>query len=213
MELAQSSHITPVPATCRIAGPMTADSVVRKKSNLVWIDLEMTGLSPQNDRIIEIASIVTDIHLDVVAEGPQLVIHQSDERLNGMDDWNRKTHGESGLIDLVRESTIDEQEAERQTLVFLRRYATKNRSPLCGNAICQDRRFLDRYMPLVSAYLHYRHLDVSTIKELARRWRPELVQTQTKRNRHRAMDDIKESIEELRRYRDQFFLTNPIEFD
>ncbi|MDE0309888.1 MAG: oligoribonuclease [Acidiferrobacterales bacterium] len=190
---------------------MTADSVVRKKSNLVWIDLEMTGLSPQNDRIIEIASIVTDIHLNIVAEGPELVIHQSDERLNAMDEWNTKTHGESGLIDLVRASTIDEQEAERQTLSFLRRYATKNRSPLCGNAICQDRRFLDRYMPQVSAYLHYRHLDVSTIKELAKRWRPELLLTQTKRNRHRAKDDIMESIEELRRYRDQFFLTNPIE--
>ena len=192
---------------------MSADHVVRKKSNLVWIDLEMTGLSPQNDRIIEIATIVTDIHLSIVAEGPELVIHQSDERLDGMDDWNKKTHGESGLIDQVRASDIDEEEAERRTLAFLRRYATKQRSPLCGNAICQDRRFLDRYMPQVSAYLHYRHLDVSTIKELARRWRPDLTSNQNKNSRHRAMDDIRESIEELRGYRDNFFLTNPIEFE
>ena len=192
---------------------MSADHVVRKKSNLVWIDLEMTGLSPQNDRIIEIATIVTDIHLSIVAEGPELVIHQSDERLDGMDAWNKKTHGESGLIDQVRASEIDEEEAERRTLAFLRRYATKQRSPLCGNAICQDRRFLDRYMPQVSAYLHYRHLDVSTIKELARRWRPDLTSNQNKNSRHRAMDDIRESIEELRGYRDNFFLTNPIEFE
>ena len=192
---------------------MSADHVVRKKSNLVWIDLEMTGLSPPNDRIIEIATIVTDIHLSIVAEGPELVIHQSDKRLDGMDDWNKKTHGESGLIDQVRASDIDEEEAERRTLAFLRRYATKQRSPLCGNAICQDRRFLDRYMPQVSAYLHYRHLDVSTIKELARRWRPDLTSNQNKNSRHRAMDDIRESIEELRGYRDNFFLTNPIEFE
>ena len=192
---------------------MSADHVVRKKSNLVWIDLEMTGLSPQNDRIIEIATIVTDIHLSIVAEGPEMVIHQSDERLDGMDDWNKKTHGESGLIDQVRASEIDEEEAERRTLSFLRRYVTKKRSPLCGNAICQDRRFLDRYMPQVSAYLHYRHLDVSTIKELAKRWRPDLTSNQTKDSRHRAMDDIRDSIEELRGYRDNFFLTNPIEFE
>ena len=192
---------------------MSADHVVRKKSNLVWIDLEMTGLSPQNDRIIEIATIVTDIHLSIVAEGPEMVIHQSDERLDGMDDWNKKTHGESGLIDQVRASEIDEEEAERRTLSFLRRYVTKKRSPLCGNAICQDRRFLDRYMPQVSAYLHYRHLDVSTIKELARRWRPDLTSNQNKNSRHRAMDDIRDSIEELRGYRDNFFLTNPIEFE
>ena len=192
---------------------MSADHVVRKKSNLVWIDLEMTGLSPQYDRIIEIATIVTDIHLSIVGEGPELVIHQSDERLDGMDDWNKRTHGESGLIDQVRASDIDEEEAERRTVAFIRRYATKHRSPLCGNAICQDRRFLDRYMPQVSAYLHYRHLDVSTIKELARRWRPDLVSNKNKNSRHRAMDDIRESIEELRGYRDSFFLTNPIEFE
>ncbi len=192
---------------------MSADHIARKKSNLVWIDLEMTGLSPQNDRIIEIATIVTDIHLSIVAEGPELVVHQSDERLDGMDAWNKKTHGESGLIDQVRASDIDEEEAERRTLAFLRRYATKQRSPLCGNAICQDRRFLDRYMPQVSAYLHYRHVDVSTIKELAKRWRPDLTSNQTKNSRHRAMDDIRDSIQELRVYRDSFFLTNPVEFE
>ena len=192
---------------------MSADHIARKKSNLVWIDLEMTGLSPQNDRIIEIATIVTNIHLSIVAEGPELVVHQSDERLDGMDAWNKKTHGESGLIDQVRASDIDEEEAERRTLAFLRRYATKQRSPLCGNAICQDRRFLDRYMPQVSSYLHYRHVDVSTIKELARRWRPDLTSNQTKNSRHRAMDDIRDSIKELRVYRDNFFLTNPIEFE
>lgn len=191
---------------------MTKDHIVRKKSNLVWIDLEMTGLSPENDRIIEIATIVTDIHLQIVGEGPEIVIHQSDEKLDAMDDWNTNTHGESGLIEKVRESTIDEQEAERRTLAFVRRYATKNRSPLCGNAICQDRRFLDRYMPELSKYLHYRHLDVSTIKELAKRWRPDLVDNQNKKSRHRAKDDILESIEELRRYRDNFFLTNPIDY-
>ncbi len=192
---------------------MTKDHLVRKKSNLVWIDLEMTGLSPQNDRIIEIASVVTNIHLDIVAEGPTLVIYQSDARLAAMDDWNTKTHGDSGLLELVRKSTIDEQEAARRTLSFLKRYATRQRSPLCGNSICQDRRFLDRYMPDVSKYLHYRHLDVSTVKELAKRWRPDLIETDSKTSRHRAKDDILESIEELRRYRDNFFLTNPIEFE
>ncbi len=183
----------------------------RKKNNLVWIDLEMTGLSPANDRIIEIATVVTDMHLNIVAEGPELVIHQSDERLNNMDQWNTKTHGESGLIDLVRASKIDENEAEKRTLGFVRRYATKNRSPLCGNSICQDRRFLDRYMPNLSAYLHYRHLDVSSVKELARRWRKDLIEENRLNTKHRARDDIMASIAELRRYRDNFFLTNPIE--
>ena len=185
----------------------------KKKNNLVWIDLEMTGLSPKNDRIIEISTMITDMHLNIVAEGPELVIHQSDERLEKMDKWNQKTHGESGLIELVRASTVDEKEAERQTLVFLRRYAAKNRSPLCGNSVCQDRRFLDRYMPQVSAFLHYRHLDVSTVKELAKRWRRELIEDKKSASKHRARDDILDSIKELRQYRDHFFLTNPIEFN
>lgn len=171
----------------------------------------MTGLSPENDRIIEIATIVTNAHLEIVAEGPCLVIHQDERRLGAMDDWNKTTHGNSGLIDEVRASVIDEREAERQTLAFLRRYATKQRSPLCGNAVCQDRRFLDRYMPEVSAFLHYRHLDVSTLKELAKRWRSDLITAQTKKSRHRALDDIRESIEELRFYRDNFMLANPID--
>ncbi len=185
----------------------------RKKTNLVWIDLEMTGLSPENDRIIEIATIVTDMHLEIVAEGPVLVIHQSEERLAAMDDWNKSTHGSSGLIDLVRASTTDEEEAQRQTVAFLKRHASKKQSPLCGNAVCQDRRFLDRYMPEVSSFLHYRHLDVSTLKELARRWRKDLVQDQVKTSRHRALDDIRDSIQELRFYRDHFLLANPIEFE
>ncbi len=192
---------------------MNQKRIIEKKKNLVWIDLEMTGLSPKNDRIIEIATIITDMHLNIVAEGPELVIHQSDERLANMDKWNKKTHGESGLIELVRASTVDEQEAERQTLTFLRRYATKNRSPLCGNSICQDRRFLDRYMPQVSAFLHYRHLDVSTVKELAKRWRRDLIDDKKSTSKHRARDDILDSINELRQYRDHFFLTNPIEFN
>ncbi len=189
---------------------MSPDAVVRKKTNLVWIDLEMTGLSPANDRIIEIATIVTDIHLKIVAEGPTMVIHQSNERIDNMDDWNTKTHTENGLIELVRNSTIDEHEAQQRTLSFLRKYATKKRSPLCGNAVCQDRRFLDRYMPEVSNYLHYRHLDVSTIKELAKRWRPDLAIEKDKFSNHRALDDIRQSIKELQVYRDNFFLTNPI---
>lgn len=188
-----------------------SDTAKLKKNNLVWIDLEMTGLSPENDKIIEIASIVTDMHLNIIGEGPVLVIHQSDEILEGMDDWNKKTHSASGLIEAVRQSTIDEQEAERQTLLFLRKFAVKSRSPLCGNAICQDRRFLDRYMPQISNYLHYRHLDVSTLKELARRWRKDLVDDKKKKSKHRALDDILESIEEMRMYRDNFLLTNPID--
>ncbi len=191
---------------------MNAKSSKRKRDNLVWIDLEMTGLSPENDRIIEIATIVTDIQLEVVAEGPSLVVHQSDERLAAMDDWNQKTHGDSGLIELVRESTINEAQAEQQTLAFLKRYASKKCSPLCGNAVCQDRRFLDRYMPEVSAFLHYRHLDVSTLKELAKRWRKELFSNELKKSRHRALDDIRESIEELKFYRDHFLIANPLEF-
>ncbi len=192
---------------------MSHKAIPRKKSNLVWIDLEMTGLSPEDDRIIEIATVITDIHLEIIAEGPELVIHQSEERIAAMDKWNQKTHGESGLIELVRQSEITEQEAEKRTLSFIRHHAVKSRSPLCGNAICQDRRFLDRYMPSLSQFLHYRHLDVSTIKELAKRWRPDLTSNKDKKSKHRAKDDILESIEELRLYRDQFFLTNPIEFE
>jgi len=171
---------------------------------LIWIDLEMTGLSPDNDRIIEIATIVTDNHLTVLAEGPVLAVHQADAVLNGMDEWNTRTHGGSGLTQRVRESTLTEAEAERLTLEFIQQYVPKNKSPLCGNSICQDRRFLARYMPALEGYVHYRNLDVSSIKELVRRWRPALADGFDKKNTHRALDDIRESIEELRYYREHF---------
>lgn len=171
---------------------------------LIWIDLEMTGLNPERDRIIEMATIVTDANLSVIAEGPVLAVRQPQALLDGMDDWNRRTHGASGLIERVKASTIDEQEAERLTLDFIGRYVPRNRSPMCGNSICQDRRFLARYMPGLEAWFHYRNLDVSTLKELAARWRPELAGGLVKKNTHRALDDIRESIEELRYYREKF---------
>jgi oligoribonuclease len=173
---------------------------------LVWIDLEMTGLLPDQDRIIEIASIVTDSYLNILEEGPVLAIHQPDEVLEGMDAWNTRTHNATGLVQRVRESTIDEAAAEQATIEFLRRYVPKNRSPLCGNSVCQDRRFLYRFMPSLESYVHYRNLDVSTLKELAKRWKPELVAGFSKKNVHQALDDIRESIEELRYYREHFLL-------
>jgi oligoribonuclease len=173
--------------------------------NLIWIDLEMTGLDPQQDLIIEIATIVTNPQLDILAEGPVLAIHQANDVLERMDDWNRKHHSSSGLIDRVRESRITESEAERQTIEFLQEWVPANRSPMCGNSICQDRRFLYRCMPELERYFHYRNLDVSTIKELAARWAPELNGGFSKKTLHRALDDIKESIEELAFYRKHFF--------
>jgi oligoribonuclease len=175
-----------------------------ESNNLVWIDLEMTGLSPENDRIIEIASIVTDKDLNVIAEGPAIAVFQPEPYLLGMDDWNTRTHTETGLVQRVRASLYREREAERETLNFIRKYVQKNRSPLCGNSICQDRRFLARYMPELEAWLHYRNLDVSTLKELARRWAPSLPEGFVKKNTHQAMDDVRESIAELRFYRDRF---------
>ncbi len=172
---------------------------------LVWIDLEMTGLFPDTDLIIEIATIVTDGELEIIEQGPVIAIHQSDEVLAGMDDWNTNTHGNSGLIERVRVSTIDAAEAERQTMTFLRKHVKKNHSPLCGNSICQDRRFLHRSMPALESYLHYRNLDVSSVKELAKRWKPQALEGFRKRNTHQALDDIKESIEELRHYRKTLF--------
>lgn len=169
--------------------------------NLVWLDLEMTGLDPNTDSILEIATIVTDKDLHVLAEGPVLAIHQPDDILDRMDDWNRQHHGESGLIRRVRESQTDEAGAEQRTLAFLQEWVSHGTSPLCGNSICQDRRFLYRCMPKLEAFFHYRNLDVSTLKELAARWAPEVKDSFKKQNCHRALDDIRESIAELRHYR------------
>ncbi|ODS23529.1 oligoribonuclease [Candidatus Endobugula sertula] len=173
--------------------------------NIIWIDLEMTGLSPANDVIIEIATIVTDSDLNPLAEGPMLAIHQSDQRLNGMDAWNTRQHGQSGLTERVRNSTITESVAEQQTIEFLQQWVPKGKSPMAGNSICQDRRFLANYMPQLEAYFHYRNLDVSSIKELARRWRPKVLAGVKKSSAHLALDDIKDSINELKHYRDTFF--------
>jgi len=175
-----------------------------KKQSLIWIDLEMTGLVPETDRIIEIATLVTDADLNVLAEGPTIAVKQSDEALAGMDDWNQRHHGASGLIDRVRASVIADAEAQAQTLAFLAQWSEKGASPMCGNSICQDRRFLARYMPELESFFHYRNLDVSTLKELARRWRPEVLTTLRKRATHQAMEDIKDSIAELAHYREHF---------
>ena len=174
-------------------------------NNLIWIDLEMTGLNPAVDRIIEIATIVTDTNLNILAEGPVIAVHQSDEQLALMDDWNKKTHGNSGLIDRVRQSKINEQQAERQTLAFLKQWVPENCSPICGNTIGQDRRFLFNYMPDLERYFHYRYLDVSTVKELAKRWKPEILKGISKKSSHQALDDIRDSIAELVYYRQHFF--------
>jgi oligoribonuclease len=171
------------------------------QNNLIWIDMEMTGLSPESDRIIEIALLVTDAQLVAIAEGPLLVVHQPDEVLEAMDAWNKSTHKKSGLIDRVRASTLSEADAERAALQFLEGHVPANASPMCGNSICQDRRFLARWMPRLEAHFHYRNLDVSTLKELVRRWKPELMKGVIKEGRHEAMADILESVEELKFYR------------
>lgn len=172
------------------------------ENNLIWIDLEMTGLNPQQDRIIEIATIVTDKDLNILAEGPVMAIHQSDEILNGMDSWCTTQHGKSGLTQRVKDSRISEADAERQTIAFLEQYVPKGKSPMCGNSICQDRRFLFNYMPLLEAFFMYRNLDVSTLKELARRWAPDVAKGFNKESSHLALDDIRDSIAELKFYRE-----------
>lgn len=175
-----------------------------RKKNLIWIDLEMTGLEPEKDRIIEIATIVTDSDLNTIAEGPVMAIHQSDELLDSMDEWCTKTHGENGLTQRVKESRITEREAELATIRFLEEHVDKGASPICGNSIGQDRRFLVKYMPELESFFHYRNLDVSTLKELAMRWSPKVLSKLKKQNTHLALDDIRESIEELKHYRKYF---------
>ncbi|MCK2184344.1 oligoribonuclease [Halomonas getboli] len=175
-----------------------------RTQRLVWIDLEMTGLDPNRERIIEVATLVTDAELNVVAEGPVIAVHQPDALLEGMDDWNQKTHGASGLVSRVKASTVDTAKAEQETLAFLKAHVAPGSSPMCGNSIHQDRRFLEREMPELLAFFHYRNLDVSTVKELAKRWNPGALVGFSKRNVHLAMDDIKESIAELAHYRQTF---------
>ncbi|MHB8454743.1 MAG: oligoribonuclease [Acidiferrobacterales bacterium] len=171
---------------------------------LVWIDLEMTGLNPLTDQIIEIATVITNSELEIVAQGPVLAVHQPDPVLAAMDEWNTRTHGASGLSERVRSSTLSASDAEKQTLEFIQRHVPKNKSPLCGNSICQDRRFLARLMPELESWLHYRNLDVSSLKELVKRWRPGLCAGFEKKNTHKALDDIMESVAELRYYREHF---------
>ena len=183
---------------------MTDTVLALDDANLIWIDLEMTGLVPERDRIIEIAVVVTDPDLEVRMPGPVLAIHQSDAVLDGMDAWNKGTHGRSGLVDRVKGSTVDEAQAEARVIAFLQRWVGKGKSPMCGNSICQDRRFLARTMPALEAWFHYRNLDVSTLKELARRWKPDILAGFRKVQAHTALADIEESIDELVYYREHF---------
>jgi oligoribonuclease len=171
------------------------------ENRLLWVDMEMSGLSPDNDRVLEVAMVITDAELNVVAEGPVIAIHQDDSVLDNMDAWNRSTHARSGLTARVRESRMDEAAAEQQMLEWAARYVPAGRSPMCGNSICQDRRFMARWMPRLEAFFHYRNLDVSTLKELARRWQPGVFRTFEKKSRHEALADVYESIAELKHYR------------
>ncbi|MGX8882881.1 oligoribonuclease [Methylovorus sp. SPW-M1] len=174
------------------------------QNNLIWLDMEMSGLLPDSDRILELAAVVTDADLNILGESPVLVVHQSDAVLDGMDAWNKGTHGKSGLIDKVKGSTLDEVSASQQMIEFLKQYVPAGKSPMCGNSICQDRRFMARYMPELESYFHYRNLDVSVFKELARRWKPSIHGGFKKASKHEALADIYESIEELKYYREHF---------
>jgi len=174
------------------------------ESNLIWVDMEMSGLNPDTDRVLEIAVVITDSQLEVLAEGPVVVVRQSDRVLESMDSWNTATHARSGLTERVRASVVDESSAERQLIDFLETLVPAGRSPMCGNSICQDRRFMARWLPRLEAFFHYRNVDVSTLKELARRWRPEVYRTFDKKSRHEALADIYESIDEMRHYRQHF---------
>ena len=190
------SHATDLAAPAALQRP--------NEFNLVWVDMEMTGLEPDTDRIIEVAVVVTDMHLNIIAEGPVFAIHQSDETMDKMDAWNKGTHGRSGLIERVKTSTVTEEAAEAELITFLKQYVPAGKSPMCGNTICQDRRFMVRTMPKLEAFFHYRNLDVSTLKELCKRWKPEIVAGFKKHQKHTALADILESIEELRYYREHF---------
>lgn len=183
--------------------PMAQD-----QNNLIWLDMEMTGLKPESDCIIEIAMVVTDAQLNTVAEAPVLVLHQPDSVLDAMDAWNKSTHRKSGLIDKVKASSLSEAIVERQMIDFLREFVPASTSPMCGNSICQDRRFMAKWMPQLEAYFHYRNLDVSTLKELAKRWKPTIMSGLTKHGKHEALADIYESIEELKYYREYFLNLN-----
>jgi oligoribonuclease len=181
------------------------------QDNLIWLDMEMSGLLPDTDRILELAAVVTDAQLNVIAESPVLVVHQSDAVLDGMDAWNKGTHGRSGLIDKVKASTLDEEAATDAMLAFLKEHVPAGKSPMCGNSICQDRRFMARYMPRLEQFFHYRNLDVSVFKELSRRWRPDIYAGFKKASRHEALADIYESIDELKYYRDHFLVMTQAE--
>lgn len=198
-----------VEGLCHNAGPFpdrlgTVEKMAQNDTHLVWVDMEMSGLDPDKDVVLEVALVVTDKDLNLVAEGPVLVVHQCATVLDAMDSWNKGTHGKSGLIDKVKASTLSETDVETQMIAFMKQYVGERKSPMCGNSICQDRRFMARHLPRLEAYFHYRNLDVSTLKELAARWRPEIKDGFKKANSHTALADIMESIEELRHYREHF---------
>ncbi|AMO99074.1 exonuclease family protein [Collimonas arenae] len=197
--MSQATDISANPVAAAPAAPVRPNEF-----NLIWVDMEMTGLNPDSDRIIEVAVVVTDPQLNILAEGPVFAIHQPDEIMDGMDAWNKGTHGRSGLIEKVKASTVTESDAELALIEFLKKYVPNGKSPMCGNTICQDRRFMARGMPKLEAFFHYRNLDVSTLKELCRRWKPELASGFKKHQKHTALADIIESIEELRYYREHF---------